>query len=79
MRTPKRPALWRWGSLKVWGCLSFTLPLLYLTLTTPRGLMWFDAGELATACATWGIGHPPGSRSTRSQARSLTPLVGSQG
>ena len=33
---------------------------LYLALTQPAGLMWFDSGELALACATWGIGHPPG-------------------
>ena len=44
----------------MWGALSVALPTLYLTLTMPRGLMWFDAGELATACATWGLGHPPG-------------------
>lgn len=33
---------------------------LYLALTHPRGLMWFDSGELALSCATWGSGHPPG-------------------
>jgi hypothetical protein len=33
---------------------------LYLAQTQPRELMWFDSGELALACATWGLGHPPG-------------------
>ena len=33
---------------------------LYLTLTQPWGLMWFDSGELALAAHSWGLGHPPG-------------------
>ena len=49
-----RPLLgWtEWGvTLWVW---------LYLTLTHPHGLMWFDSGELALSAHTWGLGHPPG-------------------
>lgn len=33
---------------------------LWLTLTQPQGLMWFDSGELALAAHSWGLGHPPG-------------------
>jgi hypothetical protein len=40
-----------WVTLWVW---------LYLTLTQPHGLMWFDSGELALSAHTWGLGHPPG-------------------
>jgi hypothetical protein len=47
-------------SARLSGALALLTPLIYLLITQPTGLMWFDAGELALASATWGLGHPPG-------------------
>jgi len=42
------------------GLATLSLATLILYRSCPRGLMWFDSGELALASATWGLAHPPG-------------------
>ncbi|MEE2756693.1 MAG: DUF2723 domain-containing protein [Myxococcota bacterium] len=42
------------------GLTAFLILLFAYCLTMCRGLMFFDAGELALVAAQYGLGHPPG-------------------